>query len=302
MTEIELSVVIPTRNRNDKVIDLLRSLGALPPGIELLIVDDASDRPVALQLAPAGTVRVERHDVALGVSASRNLGLCCAQGTFVVFLDDDDLPLEGWLQQALTSMRKEGIGAACWGARRRSHTGTIAVPQFPSSAEPLFNGFCVNVLAGTFVARRADLLAIGGFDETLRFSELTELWIRLSARLRAVGLGVEAINRELIEIRLRDPMSNRHRPEDVVEAVERIVSVHADHFQRDRRKFADFHAVGGTMAMRARMRTRALQHFFAAAGAEPLRPRRWAQLALVLLPYRTSDFLRNLRRSLGSGA
>lgn len=61
------------------------------PGLELVVVDDGSDEPVAVEGADG--VRVVRHATNLGVNAARNEGIRSASRPWVLTFDDDDVLL-----------------------------------------------------------------------------------------------------------------------------------------------------------------------------------------------------------------
>jgi glycosyltransferase involved in cell wall biosynthesis len=89
-----VSVVIPTRNRARLVGRAIESVLAQTYGhIELIVVVDGPD-PVTverLQRFAAPNLRVVEHETSLGAAASRNTGIALANGSWIAFLDDDDL-------------------------------------------------------------------------------------------------------------------------------------------------------------------------------------------------------------------
>lgn len=88
-----VSVVIPTRNRLDKLNRCLASVYASDyPSIEVVVVDDASDADVRSPLKrDFPRARVLRNQRRLLLSYSRNLGAKHSSGTFIFFLDDDNV-------------------------------------------------------------------------------------------------------------------------------------------------------------------------------------------------------------------
>jgi len=98
-----LSFVIPTRNRPDRVEHTLRKLASLSvPRAEVIIIDNASDAPLAtpLKLSNALPVRVIRLSTNEG-AAARNRGVEAAAGEWIVMLDDDSHPLDTGFVEAL---------------------------------------------------------------------------------------------------------------------------------------------------------------------------------------------------------
>lgn len=95
MWSLQLSVVVPTRNRPESIRRLLRSLSAqsLPSDqFEVIVVDDGSEPPLRL-VAEDGpwsfSCRVIHRDADHGAHASRWAGLRAASGERILFLDDD---------------------------------------------------------------------------------------------------------------------------------------------------------------------------------------------------------------------
>ncbi len=94
MTHIDVSVVIPTRNRSTLLAMALRSVfHQQDVELEVIVVDEASTDDTSTMLATIGDarVRVIRNDAPHGVSAARNSGAAEARGEWLAFLDDDDL-------------------------------------------------------------------------------------------------------------------------------------------------------------------------------------------------------------------
>jgi glycosyltransferase involved in cell wall biosynthesis len=91
-----VSIIIPAHNRTGPLSDTLASASAAlaqwPPGGEILLVDDGSNPPLEATLkSPASPfLRIHRQSNRGAVEA-RQTGLALAAGTFVLFLDSDDL-------------------------------------------------------------------------------------------------------------------------------------------------------------------------------------------------------------------
>jgi O-antigen biosynthesis protein len=97
-----VSVVVPTRDRPDMVIDCIASILRQDyPRLEIIVVDNApgsSATADALQsrFGEDPRVRYVREDRA-GISFARNRGVDAARGRIVAFTDDDVRVDEGWL-------------------------------------------------------------------------------------------------------------------------------------------------------------------------------------------------------------
>ncbi|MEI6705033.1 MAG: glycosyltransferase family A protein, partial [Deltaproteobacteria bacterium] len=89
-----VSVVVPSKNRQDLLACTLESvINQTYRRIEIIVVDDGSDTPLAphLQFFFGNNVQCLRNEVSLGAAAARNRGAIAARGEFIAFLDDDDL-------------------------------------------------------------------------------------------------------------------------------------------------------------------------------------------------------------------
>ena len=95
-----VSVVIPTWNRADLVLEAIESvLSQTGVPFEDIVVDDVSTNDTVAQLRALGDarLRVFALEEKRERSGARNYGLARARGELVLFLDDDDRLLPGAL-------------------------------------------------------------------------------------------------------------------------------------------------------------------------------------------------------------
>lgn len=101
-TEIVLSVIIPTRDRADRLAEALDSLSrqTLQCGVfEVIVVDDGSQTPVVSELQSGAPFELRLcRQKAAGSAVARNRGAGEAAGKLLVFMDDDVIPEPGALQ------------------------------------------------------------------------------------------------------------------------------------------------------------------------------------------------------------
>lgn len=117
MSDILLSIIIPTCNRLDTLPRALNSLlfqNIYDTEVEVIIVDDSKESLVEeinllnSQILPSNiNVKVIRNDGLHSAARARNLGVSQADGEFITFLDDDDIYLPGRLNNMLL-VAKEG--------------------------------------------------------------------------------------------------------------------------------------------------------------------------------------------------
>ena len=88
-----VSVVVPTRNRADKLARCLESVYRSDyTALEVVVVDDASDEPVEGALSGRfPDVRCIRNPRRMLLACSRNTGAAAAKGDCLFFLDDDNV-------------------------------------------------------------------------------------------------------------------------------------------------------------------------------------------------------------------
>jgi glycosyltransferase involved in cell wall biosynthesis len=180
------SVVIPVYNGEKTLADAVRSaLAQEPPPLEVLVVDDGStDGSRAVAGAFGGRVRVLSGPNA-GPSAARNRGAREARGSWIAFLDADDLWEPGLLAAAAENLAAHPeTGLLCFGVRVLEGDRPTAhvIHKKTSGAVYTTDGLLegdVGTICTPLVARDV-FLAAGGFEETLRANEDCHLWLRLS--------------------------------------------------------------------------------------------------------------------------
>ncbi len=97
-----VSIVVATYRRQallSELLPLLQEQTAQAPEnaqAEILIIDNCPDRSAETTVAKAPDCRYV-HEPRSGVSHARNRGVTEARGDYIVFIDDDEAPEEGWL-------------------------------------------------------------------------------------------------------------------------------------------------------------------------------------------------------------
>ncbi len=184
-----VTVVIPTRNRVQHLREALRSVQkqSYKPW-ECVVVDDASTDGTAewLRGVPDRRIRsrvLKRH---CERSATRNAGLAESRGSYVLFLDDDDLLAKGALLWLVRAALRHGSAATVGSSRRFTENGMsrrqMVHPRVPWTGdvwrETLFGW---GTVPGTTLFARDAIERVGAWDESLRWAEDHELLMRVSA-------------------------------------------------------------------------------------------------------------------------
>lgn len=112
-----VSIIIPTRNAHDLVMQCIGSIQRLStyPTYEILLIDNGSDDPESLQVwrhLETQGVRVLRDDGPFNYSALNNKAAAMAQGEVLVLLNNDTEVIEPkWLEIMVSHALRPGIGA-----------------------------------------------------------------------------------------------------------------------------------------------------------------------------------------------
>lgn len=221
----DTSIVVPTTGGDvDELVHCIQRLlnQQLPP-LEVIVVDNRpTNRPVhdavAANFATEPRVRLIEEPVQ-GLATARNAGLRAARGDFVAFVDDDVQADSRWLQIARRRF-EDSPDIACV-------TGLIIPVELENEAQLLFDrfaGFGKGFDARTYrlseppedeplfpytpgrfgsganaVFRRADLVALGGYDGRLGAGtpaaggEDTDMYFRVVVSGRALSYEPAAI-------------------------------------------------------------------------------------------------------------
>lgn len=179
-----VSIYVPTHERRALLERALGSVLAQTwPHFEVIVVDDGSrdgTREWLQAFAADPRVRAFHFDAPRGAQAARNFALAQARYDLVTGLDDDDTWLPDRLRQLVEALRP-GVGFVAASDIVERDDGTRHLARRPAriTHDALLRR---NVVGNQVLARKADVLACGAFDEALTASQDYDLWIRLSAR------------------------------------------------------------------------------------------------------------------------
>lgn len=188
---MRVSIITPHFNRSSLLAETAASvLAAMGPDDEWIVVDDGSDPTEwerAKMLSSDPRIRwIARNREPKGPSACRNIGLAAARGSFVIYLDSDDLLASGCLEQRVREMNANpalafiafnarifechpGDKAECWN-ELGPHDPAGDLRRFLGSHAP----WCVSGPIWRFDAIRS----LGGFNEQVFYGDDSELHIR----------------------------------------------------------------------------------------------------------------------------
>lgn len=188
-----ISIIIPTFNRELKVIEAIQSvLSQSYENFELIVIDDGSTDQTNQIVATVKDSRlIYRAIERSGVSRARNLGASIATGSFLAFLDSDDIWHKNKLKkqvafhlenpQLLISQTQE-----IWirNNKRVNPKHKHAKPTgyiFPESLH-----LCT-ITPSSVIMTKELFDSFEGFDEKMPACEDYDLWLRITAK-HEVGL------------------------------------------------------------------------------------------------------------------
>jgi glycosyltransferase involved in cell wall biosynthesis len=183
---MRISVIVPAFNEEDCILACLESLAAQThEDYEVLVVAGGNDATanIATQYAKIVTDRKNA-----GAAAARNQGAAKARGDILAFTDADTIVAKDWLKRIEKAMAK---GAAAVGGVVKPLGGNAIDSAIFKINQDLFYRASAALgfyqLSGNNSAYDAEAFrAAGGFDETLRMMEDTELANRIAKRGRVV--------------------------------------------------------------------------------------------------------------------
>lgn len=186
----QISVVIPAFNAADTIAGTVRAIITQPLAREIfecIVVDDGSCDQTAnvAEHAGATVVRLSRNQ---GPSAARNAGVEKARGVWIAFTDADCVPSRRWLSALLAATEKLDRSTVALAGQTLGLESKTSAARFMDLVGSLD---AVNYLrhetfpwapSCNLAYRRADLLAIGGFDRDFIHYETPEMHLRMGER------------------------------------------------------------------------------------------------------------------------
>ena len=187
----QVSVVIPAYNAAGYIPEAMASVFSQTfSDFEIIVINDGSPDTPALETAlkPFRDRIIYLKQENRGPSAARNLGIRQARGSFVAFIDSDDIWLPEYLaQQMLWLGAQPAPDVVCANMSTYGNpdvhpttltTKSVSAQENVSLKDLLLLDYVL--LPSCVVARRSILLGAGLFDETIVRGEDWDLWLRIA--------------------------------------------------------------------------------------------------------------------------
>ncbi len=197
MVPADTSVILTCYNEGDKILDALKSVlaqTAFDRIVEIIVVDDGStDDSADLVDALVATepklslIRSQNG----GVSSARNRALARVCGTYVAFLDGDDLWQEEKLERQLPSFDSHPAVGLVYsdfyefdGGKPNDLDRAHALSYRADDSNLLAEYYLRDapVMPSTMIVRKAVFDELGGFNESLPMNEDTEFCLRVAEK------------------------------------------------------------------------------------------------------------------------
>jgi hypothetical protein len=148
-----------------------------------------------------------------GVSAARNAGLADATGTYLLFLDGDDLLHPEALSRLAADLDAHREAVAAYGTAWAIFEDGSSYPQKPLHRRSFPSGDVLErvirenfLLVGMIMLRTGAARRLGGFDTQLRLGEDWDFWCRSAAQGEFRFIGTQP---EVSYVRVRTGSSSR---------------------------------------------------------------------------------------------
>ncbi len=224
-----ISVIIPTVRRPRRLREALRSVGEQTyPHVEVVVVNDGGppDDGLAAEYESAfgRPIHTVRFATNRGLSAARNAGVANSSGTLIALLDDDDRFRPGHLAPLAQALAQDNTAMLAYDdvlihlddeGSEDGAVKTIATCRFGLPYDRRAFDHDDFIVPSSTLFRRADFMAIGGFDETMPVCEDWDFLLRLRDRgeLRYVPgeIGVDYSLRAVASDNLGSQFDERRR-------------------------------------------------------------------------------------------
>lgn len=193
MNDRVVTVVIPTNRGGPYLADAVASARSqTTPPDEVILVDDGSPAPGLESVARDLGLVYLRKDAG-GISSARNAGVARATGTWIAFLDDDDIWHPDRLREQLRALERSPDAIASFtGGRYIDQAGRVFGDPWgapDASNDDMLAGRVPTPRITTLLVRRDAYLAVGGCRTQMEPSEDNDLIARLL--LRGVFVNVD---------------------------------------------------------------------------------------------------------------
>lgn len=205
---MSISIVIPSYNQQEYLADCIES--TISQGAyEVIVVDDGSTDN-SLEIAKKYPVKVISQ-VNKGLASARNTGIMNVTGDYILFLDADDMLLEGAVDKIQTIINQNSASVVAPSFKTFGVVNESIILMENPTVEDFKDGNRIGYCAAI---KRSDLLEIGGYSPKMTYGwEDYHLWFNLLARGKKIVTIPEVLWLYRTKERSMIHEANEHREE-----------------------------------------------------------------------------------------
>ncbi len=301
-----VSIVIPAYNAGDWIDQAIQSvLGQSYDNFEIVVVDDGSTDDTSTVVQQYGDpVRYVWKENG-GSASARNRGIAEAQGTYIAFLDADDVWHPAKLARQMDVHEQEASPAWSYTDVELIDTRSGALIHRKSAVREHPEGDVLDqlitgnfIVASTVLVHRRVFDAVGRFDESSlhRISEDWDMWLRIAAQYPVRYIDAPLVQMHQHAERKTEAMNLEHALSSRKAIIEKAMQRNPARLagRRDH-ALANLYVNLGRKWMDREERRRARTLFLRALRHAPLRSEAWAYGAASFLPRPVLEGIGQLR-------
>jgi glycosyltransferase involved in cell wall biosynthesis len=184
ITKPHVSVIVPAFNPGAYLGAAVRSVLAQSfEDWEMVVIDDGSTEDISQQVPSDPRIHIRRQQN-LGLARARNAGIHCSRGTWLAFLDADDLWLPTKLQRQIDLLEERPDVALCdTRFEMINEHGEVVGPGYQGYHKSYLDlltgcGICVS----TVIVRKTCVDEVGLFDVDVAGCEDYDMWLKISRK------------------------------------------------------------------------------------------------------------------------
>ena len=184
---VDVSVVIATYNRSRQVREAIDGvLAQSVPVREIIVVDDGSKDDTRAQLLAYGDRIRPFFQANAGASAARNLAMRMAQGSWIAFLDDDDVWVREKIEQQWALVEKDPSLGLVYCSDYAVDEQLKVLYERKAQAQnrgQVFERLLIKnfIFTSCVMARRDAVVKAGYMQPEYKFAQDWDLWLKIAA-------------------------------------------------------------------------------------------------------------------------
>ncbi len=207
---VSISVIVPLYNAENYIVEALKSIltQTLKP-LEIIVINDGStDKSLASLESFGNKIKIIDQENK-GAGAARNEGIKIAQGSYLAFLDADDLWIDNKLEQQINYLKNHPETEIVSGFVEQ-----FISPELSAEDSNKLNPLLQNMpgyLPGAILIKKTDFLKVGYFNEQLQLGEFID-W---HSRAIDLGLSHHVLPTKLLKRRIHNNNMGIYKKEHV---------------------------------------------------------------------------------------